>query len=82
MSSLIWGGVGGPLSDVEIDLFKDGSVNLRCGTQDVGTGSRIIFAQVAAEELGVDIDNVTAFVGNTDYPKERQRTITCIDGAW
>jgi xanthine dehydrogenase YagR molybdenum-binding subunit len=47
-------GDGGPPSTVIIKLYKDGSVNLNMGASDIGTGTKTIMAQVAAEELGVD----------------------------
>ncbi len=68
VGSLMWGGVGNPGSIVEIDFFRDGSINARCGTQDIGTGTRTIMAQVAAEELGLTVDDINVQVGDTDYP--------------
>ncbi|GAB6191039.1 xanthine dehydrogenase family protein molybdopterin-binding subunit [Desulfocastanea catecholica] len=46
-------GDGGPPSTVIVKLFKDGSVNLNMGASDIGTGTKTVMAQVAAEELGV-----------------------------
>jgi len=46
-------GDGGPPSTVILKLFKDGSVNLNMGASDIGTGTKTVMAQVAAEELGV-----------------------------
>lgn len=46
-------GDGGPPSTVIIKLYKDGSVNLNMGASDIGTGTKTVMAQVAAEELGV-----------------------------
>jgi xanthine dehydrogenase YagR molybdenum-binding subunit len=55
MGSCLWMvGDGGPPSTVIIKLYKDGSVNLNMGASDIGTGTKTIMAQVAAEELGVD----------------------------
>jgi len=68
MAALQWFGVGGPNSLVEIDIFKDGGVNVRNGTQDIGTGNRTLYAQVAAEELGLNIDDINIQIGDTDYP--------------
>ena len=40
---------------------------IRIGTQDLGTGTRTILAMVAAEELGLPLDRVTAEIGDTRY---------------
>ena len=54
MGACLWvAGGGGPPSTVVIKLFRDGSVNLNMGASDIGTGTKTIMAQVAAEELGV-----------------------------
>lgn len=54
VGACLWiAGAGGPPSTVIIKLYKDGSVNLNMGASDIGTGTKTIMAQVAAEELGV-----------------------------
>jgi xanthine dehydrogenase YagR molybdenum-binding subunit len=55
IGACLWiAGGGGPPSTVIIKLYKDGSVNLNMGASDIGTGTKTIMAQVAAEELGVN----------------------------
>ncbi|MCP4725261.1 MAG: xanthine dehydrogenase family protein molybdopterin-binding subunit [bacterium] len=69
MSSLLWMGGGGiPGSVVEVDLFKDGSVNIRSGVQEIGTGTTTVMAQVAAEDLGISYDDVKVQSGDSSYP--------------
>ncbi len=54
VASCLWiVGDGGPPSTVIVKLYKDGSVNLNMGASDIGTGTKTVMAQVAAEELGV-----------------------------
>ncbi|HKJ65295.1 MAG TPA: xanthine dehydrogenase family protein molybdopterin-binding subunit [Desulfopila sp.] len=54
LGSCLWiAGDGGPPSTVIIKLYRDGSVNLNMGASDIGTGTKTVMAQVAAEELGV-----------------------------
>ncbi len=54
VAACLWiAGGGRPPSTVIIKLYKDGSVNLNMGASDIGTGTKTIMAQVAAEELGV-----------------------------
>ncbi|HUY25957.1 MAG TPA: molybdopterin cofactor-binding domain-containing protein, partial [Candidatus Binataceae bacterium] len=47
---------------------RDGRVEIRCGTQDIGTGTRTALAIVAAEELGLPIAMVSSEIGDTRYP--------------
>lgn len=52
----------------EVRVHKDGSVELFHGAQDLGTGIRTALAVVVAEELGLAPAQVTAHVGDTQYP--------------
>lgn len=45
-------------SDAAVDLFDDGHVRVRHGSADAGTGQNTILAQIAADELGVDLADV------------------------
>jgi xanthine dehydrogenase YagR molybdenum-binding subunit len=62
-----WGGAGrGTRAQAEIN--PDGTVVIRCGTQDIGVGTKTIVAMVAAETLGIPIDLVTPLIGDSNYP--------------
>ncbi len=37
MATQIWGGSGGPGTQLDFRLLRDGTVEIRCGTQDLGT---------------------------------------------
>ncbi len=50
-------------SYVSVDL--DGSVSVRCGVQDLGGGQASSLAQIAAEALGVHMEDVTVFHGDS-----------------
>ena len=58
-----------PLDAGEVDglivIHADGSVTLYTSKVDVGTGVRIAFAQMAAEELGVSPSRVSVIEGDT-----------------
>ena len=43
-------------------------VEVVCGTQDLGTGTRTHMAVVAAETLGLEPKEITVKIGNSDYP--------------
>lgn len=68
LAASTWWGAGGG-TKAQIDVFADGTVEVQCGTQDLGTGTRTIVAAVAAEELGLPIEAVTARIGDSRYPK-------------
>lgn len=62
-----WGG-GGKGSKAEVQINSDGTVEVRCGTQDLGTGSRTVVALVAAEAFGLSPDQITVRIGDTHLP--------------
>jgi len=62
-----WGG-GGRGSQARCEIMADGSVVMKCGTQDIGTGTRTIVTMVTAETLGLPITAVRAEIGDTLYP--------------
>ncbi|HEX6289321.1 MAG TPA: molybdopterin cofactor-binding domain-containing protein, partial [Herpetosiphonaceae bacterium] len=65
MSSQIWWGGGGPPAYAEMLLNSDGTATVMTGSQDLGTGTRTILAQVAAEEFGLPLDQVNVTIGDT-----------------
>jgi CO/xanthine dehydrogenase Mo-binding subunit len=68
VASAWWGhGLGSPGPQADALAFRDGHVEVRTGTQDIGTGTRTILAMVAAEELGLPLDRVAAQIGDTRY---------------
>ena len=62
-----WGG-GGRAGNAHIDILADGSVVVKVGTQDLGTGTRTIVPMVAAETLGVPLATVRGEIGDTILP--------------
>jgi xanthine dehydrogenase YagR molybdenum-binding subunit len=62
-----WGG-GGKGSKAEAQINPDGTVEVRCGTQDLGTGSRTIVAMVAAEAFGLQPNQIKVRIGDTNLP--------------
>ena len=53
----------------EIELRDDGTTRVACGTQDIGTGTYTILAQLAAEKIGVPLDKVEVALGDTSLPE-------------
>jgi len=48
-----------------VSIEMDGSVTVKCGVQDIGGGQSSSLAQIAAEVLGVSMEDVTVFIGDT-----------------
>ena len=67
MSLHTWGGRGHS-SDCDLSIYPDGSVDLKMGTQDIGTGTRTTIAIVAADTLGLPVDAIKLYIGDTQYP--------------
>jgi putative selenate reductase molybdopterin-binding subunit len=49
-----------------LKLNEDGSFNLFVGAADIGTGADTVLAQIAAETLGVDVEDIIVHSGDTD----------------
>jgi putative selenate reductase molybdopterin-binding subunit len=50
-----------------LKMNDDGSFNLLVGATDLGTGSDTILAQMAAEVLGVNTDDIIVYSSDTDF---------------
>lgn len=62
-----WGG-GGRGTRAEAEIHPDGSVEIRCGTQDLGTGTRTYIALIAAEIFGLKPEQIAVRIGDTRFP--------------
>jgi xanthine dehydrogenase YagR molybdenum-binding subunit len=61
-----WVGGGGHAPGYAwIELNADGTAEVVTGTQDIGTGTRTGLAQIAAEELGLPLDRIAFYLGDT-----------------
>jgi CO/xanthine dehydrogenase Mo-binding subunit len=56
-----------PVSTAVVRMEADGRVAVLVGTTEVGQGPRTAFAQIAAEELGVPLDQVTMHGADTRF---------------
>jgi putative selenate reductase molybdopterin-binding subunit len=50
-----------------LKLNEDGSFNLQVGAADLGTGADTVLAQIGAETLGVTLDKMIVYSGDTDF---------------
>lgn len=62
-----WGG-GGHASNCDVTIHPDGSVDLKCGTQDLGVGVITVLNIVVAETMGLPMEAVKIFIGSNRYP--------------
>jgi CO/xanthine dehydrogenase Mo-binding subunit len=62
------------LSFATARFLADGSVLVYSGTSDMGQGARTIFAQIAGEELGVPLSQISVVMGDTAVVPYDQQT--------
>lgn len=55
-------------AEANVQLRNDGTVRVACATQDIGTGTYTILAQLAAAKIGVPLDKVEVALGDTMLP--------------
>jgi xanthine dehydrogenase YagR molybdenum-binding subunit len=56
-------------AEANVQLRDDGSTRVACGTQDIGTGTYTILAQLGSERTGVPIEKVEVVLGDTSLPE-------------
>jgi putative selenate reductase molybdopterin-binding subunit len=61
------GVAGDELAAAALKMNEDASFNLMVGSADIGTGSDTTLCQVAAEVLGVPVENIIISSGDTDH---------------
>jgi xanthine dehydrogenase YagR molybdenum-binding subunit len=64
----IWAGAGNPQTRAACEILPDGSVTMRIGTQDIGTGTRTLVGMITAETMGLPLESVNVAIGDTNYP--------------
>ncbi|MGY4234776.1 xanthine dehydrogenase YagR molybdenum-binding subunit [Bradyrhizobium sp. USDA 4449] len=55
-------------SAARVRLQRDGRTRVEIAGHEIGTGAYTVIAQTAAERLGVPLDKVAVFVGDSDLP--------------
>jgi xanthine dehydrogenase YagR molybdenum-binding subunit len=68
MATSIWFGAGVPGTLADVVLYPDMCVEVVCGTQDIGCGTRTHMAVVAADTLGLDPKDIVIKLGSSEYP--------------
>jgi xanthine dehydrogenase YagR molybdenum-binding subunit len=68
MATGVWEALQVPIT-VRIVLSANGHAEVACATSDIGTGTYTIMAQVAADMLGLALDNVSIRLGDSTLPQ-------------
>jgi xanthine dehydrogenase YagR molybdenum-binding subunit len=68
MATGVWEALQVPIT-VRILLSANGHAEVACATSDIGTGTYTIMAQVAADMLGLPLDNVSIRLGDSTLPQ-------------
>lgn len=55
-------------AEVRVRLMADGTARVSCATQDIGTGTYTIFAQIIADRTGVPLDKIDVVLGDSSLP--------------
>jgi len=69
MAMHTWGGRGHN-SHGDLSIHPDGSVAIKMGTQDIGTGTRTSIRTIAADTLGLPIEAIHLDIGDSQYPPD------------
>jgi xanthine dehydrogenase YagR molybdenum-binding subunit len=67
MATATWH-AGRGAATVRVRLNADGTARATCATQDIGTGTYTIFAQIVSEKTGIPLDKIEVILGSTDLP--------------
>src|SRR5882672_9332136 len=55
-------------AEANMQLRDDGTVRIACATQDIGTGTYTILAQLASQKTGVPLDKIDVDLGDSALP--------------
>jgi xanthine dehydrogenase YagR molybdenum-binding subunit len=68
MATGVWDAFQAPIT-VRIGLSANGHAEVACATSDIGTGTYTIMAQVAADMLGLPLENISIKLGDSSLPQ-------------
>ena len=67
MAAATWGANRGTCN-IAVDLRADGTAHVSCGTQDIGTGTYTVIAQVVSDKTGIPVHRVDVVLGSSTLP--------------
>jgi xanthine dehydrogenase YagR molybdenum-binding subunit len=67
VAACTWGAMRRP-AEVGLELRQDGSARLACATQDIGTGTYTVLAQIVSHSTGIPVDRIEVVIGDSALP--------------
>jgi xanthine dehydrogenase YagR molybdenum-binding subunit len=67
VAACAWGAMRTP-AEVRVELRQDGTVRVACATQDIGTGTYTVVAQIVSHAIGVPVDRIDVVLGDSSLP--------------
>ena len=55
-------------AEVRVSLLADGTARATCATQDIGTGTYTVFAEIVSARTGIPLDKINVQLGDTSLP--------------
>jgi xanthine dehydrogenase YagR molybdenum-binding subunit len=68
MAAASWGAMRFP-ANATAEFCANGRLCVRSATQDIGTGTYTVFAQIIHEKTGIPLDRIDVFMGDTSLPE-------------
>ena len=62
-----WGANRG-VCEASVNLWSDGRARVSCGTQDIGTGTYTVIAQIITDKTGIPVRDVEVVLGSSSLP--------------
>jgi xanthine dehydrogenase YagR molybdenum-binding subunit len=62
-----WGASRG-LSETSVSLLSDGTARASSGTQDIGTGTYTVIAQIVSDKTGIPVERIQVVLGDSSLP--------------
>ena len=54
--------------EVRVRLLADGGARVSCATQDIGTGTYTVFAEIVSDRTGIPVDKIDVVLGDSSLP--------------
>jgi xanthine dehydrogenase YagR molybdenum-binding subunit len=55
-------------AEATVELLQDGTARVTCGTQDIGTGTYTVIAQMVSHETGIPVQKIDVILGDSALP--------------
>ena len=55
-------------AEATVELLQDGTARVTCGTQDIGTGTYTVIAQMVSHETGIPMNKIEVVLGDSALP--------------